>query len=170
MPRNRPRPPPRDRVTTTSLHAAPDRSIAPFSVSRRQFSMIHQRIVILAGGLKGVVTERTRRRGSFVAEDVGQMGLFRGQAGYLGQSSSGHPTKSLGSRPPSRSTPENNSPSFPFQSFSRRLFFPRKNTSRSFLSLSLSGIPKTEFIAAVAEYQSKPVRSERRVEKRASSY
>lgn len=39
---------------------------------------------------------------SFVAEDVGQMGLFRGQAGYLGHSSSSHPTKSLSSRPPTR--------------------------------------------------------------------
>lgn len=47
-------------------------------------------------------TRAWRAASSFVAEDIGQMGLFRGQAGYLGQSSSSHPTKSLSSRPPTR--------------------------------------------------------------------
>lgn len=47
-------------------------------------------------------TRAWRAASSFVAEDIGQMGLFRGQSGYLGQSSSSHPTKSLSSRPPTR--------------------------------------------------------------------
>ena len=51
---------------------------------------------------RGVIIQKDTRSGttgSFVTEDIRQMGLFRGQPGYLGQSSSSHPTKSLASRP-----------------------------------------------------------------------
>jgi len=71
------------------LPLPPTLSVARWLTKRRHYSKGRE-----AGG----------HRSSFVAEDIGQMGLFRGQAGYLGQSSSSHPGKSLGSRPPTRRT------------------------------------------------------------------